>query len=94
LDLTSVGQGIIPSTQVRDATYLINVVARSRGAERGSIETLQNIQLPTGNGEAIPLAAVANFRYDLEQPTVWRRDRIPTITVRAGSTSPTRPART
>ncbi|TIN59615.1 MAG: efflux RND transporter permease subunit, partial [Mesorhizobium sp.] len=33
-------------TQVRDATYLINVVARSRGSERGSIETLQNMQLP------------------------------------------------
>ncbi|TKB80878.1 MAG: efflux RND transporter permease subunit, partial [Mesorhizobium sp.] len=56
-------------TQVRDATYLINVVARSREAERGSIGTLQNMQLPTGTGEAIPLAAVANFRYELEQPT-------------------------
>ena len=79
-------------TQVRDATYLINVVARSREAERGSIETLQNMQLPTGNGEAIPLAAVANFRYELEQPTVWRRDRIPTITVRAGLVGDALPA--
>ncbi len=59
-------------------------MARSREAERGSIGTLQNMQLPTGTGESIPLAAVANFRYELEQPTVWRRDRIPTITVRAG----------
>ncbi|MGX9142198.1 efflux RND transporter permease subunit [Mesorhizobium sp. 128a] len=79
-------------TQVRDATYLINVVARSREAERGSIDTLQNMQLPTGNGEAIPLAAVANFRYDLEQPTVWRRNRIPTITVRAGLVGDVLPA--
>lgn len=79
-------------TQVRDATYLINVIARSREAERGSIDTLQNMQLPTGNGEAIPLAAVANFRYDLEQPTVWRRNRIPTITVRAGLVGDVLPA--
>ncbi|TPK91030.1 efflux RND transporter permease subunit [Mesorhizobium sp. B2-4-17] len=79
-------------TQVRDATYLINVVARSREAERGSIETLQNMQLPTSTGEAIPLAAVANFRYELEQPTVWRRDRIPTITVRAGLVGDALPA--
>ncbi|PAP99249.1 MAG: efflux RND transporter permease subunit [Mesorhizobium sp.] len=79
-------------TQVRDATYLINVVARSREAERGSIGTLQNMQLPTGTGEAIPLAAVANFRYELEQPTVWRRDRIPTITVRAGLVGDVLPA--
>lgn len=79
-------------TQVRDATYLINVVARSRDAERGSIRTLQNMQLPTSTGEAIPLAAVANFRYELEQPTVWRRNRIPTITVRAGLVGDTLPA--
>ncbi|MBA1139654.1 efflux RND transporter permease subunit [Mesorhizobium neociceri] len=79
-------------TQVRDATYLINVIARSREAERGSIGTLQNLQLPTANGEAIPLAAVANFRYDLEQPTVWRRNRIPTITVRAGLVGDVLPA--
>ena len=79
-------------TQVRDATYLNNVIARSREAERGSIDTLQNMQLPTGNGEAIPLAAVANFRYDLEQPTVWRRNRIPTITVRAGLVGDVLPA--
>jgi multidrug efflux pump subunit AcrB len=84
--------GGVTITQVRDATYLINVVARSREAERGSIETLQNMQLPTGNGESIPLAAVANFHYDLEQPTVWRRSRIPTITVRAGLVGDTLPA--
>ncbi len=84
--------GGVTITQVRDATYLINVIARSREAERGSIDTLQNMQLPTGNGEAIPLAAVANFRYDLEQPTVWRRNRIPTITVRAGLVGDVLPA--
>ena len=84
--------GGVTITQVRDATYLINVIARSREAERGSIDTLQNLQLPTANGEAIPLAAVANFRYDLEQPTVWRRNRIPTITVRAGLVGDVLPA--
>jgi multidrug efflux pump subunit AcrB len=71
-------------TQVRDATYLVNVVVRSRENERGSIATLQNLQIPTGTGESIPLAAVANIRYEQEQPTIWRRGRIPTITVKAG----------
>ena len=47
----------------------------------GSIETLQNLQLPGQNGQSIPLAAVATFHYELEQPIVWRRDRLPTITV-------------
>lgn len=76
--------GGVTITQVRDSTYLVNVVGRSREAERGSLETLKNMQLPTGTGESIPLAAVANFDYALEQPTIWRRGRIPTLTVRAG----------
>ncbi|MEJ6785432.1 efflux RND transporter permease subunit [Aminobacter sp. Piv2-1] len=76
--------GGVTITQVRDATYLINVVVRAGEKERGSIETLRNLQIPTGNGEAIPLATVADFRYELEQPTIWRRSRLPTITVKAG----------
>ncbi len=79
-------------TQVRDDIYLVNVVARAQLAERGSIETLQNLQLPATNGKAVPLSAIANFRYELEQPTIWRRDRIPTITVKAAITGPTQPA--
>lgn len=71
-------------TQVRDATYLVNVVARSREADRASLSTLRNNQIPTLSGEAIPLAAIASFDYTLEQPAVWRRSRVPTITVRAG----------
>lgn len=52
-------------TQVRDDIYLVNVVARAQLAERGSIETLQNLQLPATNGKAVPLSAIANFRYEL-----------------------------
>jgi multidrug efflux pump subunit AcrB len=76
--------GGVAITQVRDATYLINVVVRAQDAERGSIETLRNLQIRTGGGESIPLATVADFRYEIEQPTVWRRSRLPTITVKAG----------
>ena len=79
---TTVGGAAI--TQVRDSTYLINVVVRSREADRASLDTLRNMQIPTPTGEAIPLAAVVNFDYALEQPAIWRRDREPTITVRAG----------
>ncbi|NSX92894.1 efflux RND transporter permease subunit [Agrobacterium tumefaciens] len=79
-------------TQVRDDIYLVNVVARAQMSERGSIETLQNLQLPATNGKAVPLSAIANFRYELEQPTIWRRDRIPTITVKAAIIGPTQPA--
>ncbi|WP_087001719.1 efflux RND transporter permease subunit [Rhizobium sullae] len=80
------------TTQVRDNIYLIDVIGRAAASERGSIETLQNLQLPASNGKSVPLSAVANFRYELEQPTIWRRDRIPTITVKAAVVGPTQPA--
>lgn len=92
--LASVLQGVvggIPVTQVRDDVYLIDVISRAEAGERGSLDTLQNLQLATGDGGAIPLSAVASFAYDLEQPVVWRRARAPTITVKAGILDKTQP---
>ena len=71
-------------TQVNDSIYLINVVGRAQAGERRSIDTLQNLQLPGQSGQSIPLAAVATSSFELEQPVVWRRARVPTITVKAG----------
>ena len=71
-------------TQVRDGIYLVNVIGRARKAERTSVETFQNLQIPGKNGQSLPLTAIANIGYEQEQPLVWRRDRLPTITVKAG----------
>jgi multidrug efflux pump subunit AcrB len=79
-------------TQVRDDIYLVNVVARARDAERGSIETLQNLQLMAGDGKSIPVGAIVKFSFELEPPLVWRRNRLPTVTIRAGIVDPTQPA--
>ncbi|MDH2015175.1 efflux RND transporter permease subunit [Pseudomonas juntendi] len=70
-------------TQVNDSIYLIDVVARAEDSERGSPDTLQNLQILTSNGTSIPLLSFATVRYELEQPLVWRRDRKPTITIKA-----------
>lgn len=70
-------------TQVRDDIYLVNVVARADAAERGSIDTLQNLQLPGSSGQSVPLAAIATIGYEMEQPVIWRRSREPTITLQA-----------
>lgn len=79
-------------TQVRDSIYLINVVGRALDNERSSIDTLQNLQIQTSAGKTVPLAAVANFRYESEQPVVWRRGRLPTVTVKASVTTALQPA--
>ncbi|WP_144935443.1 efflux RND transporter permease subunit [Pseudomonas alabamensis] len=85
-DVANVMNSIVsgaPVTQVNDEIYLINVVARAQDSERGSPETLQNLQIVNPSGVSIPLLAFATIRYEMEQPLVWRRDRKPTITLKA-----------
>lgn len=89
--LNSVVQGT-SITQIRDDIYLIDAIGRAEDAERGSIETLRNLQLPGADGKSVPLSAVAKFRYELEQPKIARRDRIPTVTIKAAVVGPTQPA--
>ena len=71
-------------TQVRDSIYLVNVLSRATGTERAAIDTLRDLQLTGVGGRSVPLGAVATVRYELEQPTIWRRSRISTITLKAG----------
>ena len=84
--------GGVNITQVRDSIYLVDVLARARPSERQSVDTLLNLQLPGQSGQSVPLAAIATFSYEIEQPVVWRRSRIPTITLRAGILDDTQPA--
>jgi len=85
-----VGGSII--TQVRDSIYLVNVIGRAQSADRHSLDTLQTLQVGLANGRIVPLLAFARIAYDIEQPIVWRRDRLPTITVRANIIDDTQPA--
>jgi multidrug efflux pump subunit AcrB len=78
-------------TQVRDSIYLVNVIGRATAPERASIDTLRDLQLTGLGGQSVPLGAVATLRYEIEQPTIWRRSRLPTITLKAsvlGSAQP------
>jgi multidrug efflux pump subunit AcrB len=70
-------------TQVRDDIYLVNVVARAIDAERASFQSLSALQLPTPSGRMVPLKQFATFEEEQEFPLVWRRNRLPTLTVRA-----------
>lgn len=79
-------------TEIRDSIYLIKVVARATDDERSSIETLQNLQIASKDGKSLPLAAIANFRYEIEQPVIWRRARQPTITLKSSIVDTIQPA--
>jgi multidrug efflux pump subunit AcrB len=60
-------------TQVRDSIYLVNVMGRATAPERASIDPLRDLQLIGSGGQSVPLGAVATLRYEIEQPTIWRR---------------------
>ena len=70
-------------TQVRDDIYLIDVIARATDEQRVSLSTLSTIQVPLSNGRTVPLSQFATFEYTQDFPVVWRRDRVPTLTVQA-----------
>ncbi|MGB8825899.1 MAG: efflux RND transporter permease subunit, partial [Pseudolabrys sp.] len=80
-------------TQVRDDIYLIDIVARAVPEERAKLETLRSLMINVQGGRAAPLEQVAKLSYGIEPPLVWRRHRLPTITVQA-DTAPGREAAT
>lgn len=80
------------ATQIRDGIYLVNVIGRAQAADRSSIETLENLQIQTVSGKTVPLAAISNITFEAEQPVVWRRQRVPTITLKASIAEGVQPA--
>ena len=70
-------------TQVRDDIYLVDVVVRATDEQRVSLSTLRNLQVPLPNGRTVPLGQFATFEFEQEFPLIWRRDRVPTLTVQA-----------
>ena len=72
-----------PVTQVRDDIYLVNVVMRAENQQRASLERCNPCKCPLPNGRTVPLSQIARFDYEQEYPLVWRRDRVPTLTVQA-----------
>jgi len=70
-------------TQVRDDIYLVDVIARATDEQRISLSTLPNLQVPIPGGRTVPLSQFASFEYGQDYPVIWRRDRVPTLTVQA-----------
>lgn len=73
-------------TQLRDDIYLINVIARGEAQDRISLDGLATLQVPVPGGRTVALSSFATFSYTQEQPLLWRRDRVPTMTVLADVT--------
>jgi len=70
-------------SQVRDDIYLVDVIVRAIDEQRVSLLTLSTLQVPLPGGRTVPLSQFASFEYAQDYPVVWRRDRVPTLTVQA-----------
>ncbi|MBN9018500.1 MAG: efflux RND transporter permease subunit [Rhizobiales bacterium] len=70
-------------TQLRDDIYLVDVIARATDEQRVSLANLRTLQVPLQNGRTVPLSQLASFDFGQEYPIIWRRDRVPTLTVQA-----------
>jgi multidrug efflux pump subunit AcrB len=69
-------------SQVREDIRTVDVVARSSGPNRLDPARIGDFTLTTADGQRVPLSQVGKIEVRMEDPTLVRRDRVPTITVR------------
>lgn len=81
-----------PATTLREGDKRVDVVLRAAGDTRLHPEQLASLMLPTASGKSVPLAQIAHLTPVFEPGLIWRRDRVPTITVRANLYGDTQPA--
>ncbi|QRM53284.1 efflux RND transporter permease subunit [Sinorhizobium sp. BG8] len=73
----------VPLDDFRDGEETVSIVAREPDANRRLLSAVNSIYVPTDFGGFVPVSQVAKVVPVLEQGIEWRRDRLPTITVRA-----------
>jgi len=79
-------RGSLSGTEVstyREGNELIEILLRGPAEERERLSLLGSLAVPTANGGSVPLSQVATLEYGFEEGIVWRRNRLPTVTVRA-----------
>jgi multidrug efflux pump len=73
----------LTTTQFREGDESVEVVARLEQAERTDLGNLKDAKLYLSDGRSVALSQVARIALDAEDSILWRRSRVPTITVRA-----------
>jgi multidrug efflux pump len=70
-------------TEFREGIERIDLLVRGAEIERKHLSRLQNLMIPIPGGRSVPLSQVAELEYGFEEGLIWRRNRVPTVTVRA-----------
>ena len=74
-------------TQYREGDKDLDVVARLIAPERTDLNNLKDTRIYLRDGRFVPVSQVAHLSLDSEESVLWRRNRVPTLTVRASATS-------
>ncbi len=72
-----------PITQYREGDQTIDVVARLTQSERSNLDNLKDAKIYLREGKFVPVSQVARLSLESEDSQLWRRNRVPTLTVRA-----------
>ena len=72
----------VPVTYYRERDQLIEVSLRGPPEERARLSLLESLAVPTPSGQSVPLKQIATVDYGFEEGIIWRRNRLPTVTVR------------
>ena len=81
-----------PIATYRERDQMIEVLLRGVDEERARMSLLKSLSVPTASGNSIPLGHIASLEYGFEEGIIWRRDRLPTVTVRADIDGDLQPA--
>ncbi|RVN14881.1 efflux RND transporter permease subunit, partial [Sinorhizobium meliloti] len=72
----------VPLDSFRDGEETVSIMAREPGGNRHLLSAVQSVYVPTDFGGFVPVSQIAKVVPVMEQGIEWRRDRLPTITVR------------
>jgi len=75
-------------TFFRERDKLVEVLIRGPDYERAHLHLLESLSVPVRGGRSVGLTQIAKVRYEFEEGVIWRRDRLPTITVRSDIGTP------
>jgi multidrug efflux pump len=78
-----VGLSGYTTTQYREGDESIDVVARLEREERTDLGNLKDAKLYQSDGSGVALSQLAELKLEAEDSILWRRNRVPTVVVRA-----------
>lgn len=70
-------------TEFRTGNERIDLVLRSTAAEHARLSEIGQLTVLSANGERVPLSQIARITPGFEEGVIWRRNRVPSLTVRA-----------